>query len=74
MDFTELITGFAARELLEANAALRKRSGAILCQDPETKAFAAIRSVPLQMADPTPSLRLSPTSCRPQRHVICGRV
>ena len=44
--------GGVARELLEANAALRERSGAILCQDPETKAFAAIRSVPLQMADP----------------------
>ena len=44
--------GGIARELLEANAGLRERSGAILCQDPETKAFAAIRSIPLQTAEP----------------------
>ena len=44
--------GRLARELLEANAALCEKPGAILCQDPETKRFAAIRSVPLQTADP----------------------
>ena len=44
--------GRAARALLEANAALRERSGAILCQDPETKGFAAIRSIPLRIAEP----------------------
>ena len=42
----------AARDMLAANAALRERPGAILCQDPETKAFAAIRSIPLQVAEP----------------------
>lgn len=44
--------GEHARRMLEANAALREKSGAILCQDPETKAFAAMRSIPLQIADP----------------------
>ena len=37
---------------LFASAALREKPGAVLCQDPETKAFAAIRSIPLQLADP----------------------
>ena len=44
--------GEVAREMLAANAALRERAGAILCQDPETKAFAAIRSIPLAVAEP----------------------
>ena len=44
--------GAVARDMLAANAALREKPGAILCQDPETKAFAAIRSIPLQLADP----------------------
>ena len=44
--------GERARKMLEANAALREKPGAVLCQDPETKAFAAIRSIPLQLADP----------------------
>ena len=44
--------GERARRMLEANAVLREKAGAILCQDPETKAFAAIRSIPLQLADP----------------------
>ena len=44
--------GDYARRMLEANAALREKPGAVLCQDPETKAFAAIRSIPLQIADP----------------------
>ena len=44
--------GERARRMLEANAALCEKHGAILSQDPETKAFAAIRSVPLQIADP----------------------
>ena len=44
--------GDLARRMLEANAALREKPGAVLCQDPETKAFAAIRSIPLQLADP----------------------
>ncbi len=44
--------GNLARRMLEANAALHEKPGAVLCQDPETKAFAAIRSVPLQIADP----------------------
>ena len=44
--------GEHARKMLEANAALREKLGAILCQDPETNAFAAIRSIPLQIADP----------------------
>ena len=38
--------------MLAANAALREKPGAILCQDPETKAFAAIRAIPLQAAEP----------------------
>ena len=44
--------GVVARDMLEANAALRERPGTLLCQDPETKAFAAIRSMPLQAAEP----------------------
>ena len=44
--------GDLARRMLEANAALCEKPGAVLCQDPETKAFAAIRSIPLQIADP----------------------
>ena len=44
--------GRLAREMLEANASLCERPGAILCQDPDTKGFAVIRSVPLQAADP----------------------
>ena len=44
--------GERARRMLEANATLREKAGAILCQDPETKAFAAIRTIPLQLADP----------------------
>ncbi len=44
--------GDLARKMLEANAALCEKPGAILSQDPETKAFAAIRSIPLQIADP----------------------
>ena len=44
--------GSIARDMLAANAALREKPGAILCQDPETKAFAAIRSIPLQAAEP----------------------
>lgn len=44
--------GSVARDMLAANAALREKPGAILCQDPETKAFAAIRAIPLQAAEP----------------------
>ena len=44
--------GEAACGMLAANAALRERPGAVLCQDPETKAFAAIRSIPLLVAEP----------------------
>ena len=44
--------GDLARKMLEANATLCEKPGAILSQDPETKAFAAIRSIPLQIADP----------------------
>ena len=44
--------GDLARRMLEANAALCEKPGAVLSQDPETKAFAAIRSIPLQLADP----------------------
>jgi hypothetical protein len=44
--------GERARRMLEANAALREKPGAVLCQDPETKAFAAIRSIPLPLAAP----------------------
>ena len=44
--------GDLARGMLEANAALCEKSGAVLCQDPETKAFAAIRTIPLQLAEP----------------------
>ena len=44
--------GEVARDMLEANATLRGRTGAVLAQDPETKAFAAIRSIPIQIAEP----------------------
>ena len=44
--------GAVARDMLAANAALREKPGAILCQDPDTKAFAAIRAIPLQAAEP----------------------
>lgn len=44
--------GEVARDMLAANAALRGRPGAVLCQDPETRSFAAIRSIPLQIAEP----------------------
>ena len=44
--------GEAARDMLAANDALRERPGAVLCQDPETKAFAVIRSIPLKVAEP----------------------
>ena len=44
--------GVVARDMLAANAALREKPGAILCQDPETKAFAAIRAIPLPAAEP----------------------
>ena len=44
--------GAVARDMLAANAALRERPGAILGQDSETKAFGAIRSIPLQIAEP----------------------
>ena len=44
--------GAVARDMRAANAALREKPGAILCQDPETKAFAAIRSIPLRAAEP----------------------
>ena len=44
--------GAVARDMLAANAALRERPGAILGQDPETKAFGAIRSIPLPVAEP----------------------
>ena len=44
--------GAVARDMLAANAALREKPGAILCQDPETKSFAAIRAIPLLAAEP----------------------
>ena len=44
--------GAVAREMLAANAALRERQGPILGQDPETRAFGAIRSIPLPVAEP----------------------
>ncbi len=44
--------GSVARTLLEANAALTQSPGPVFCQDPETKAFALVRSIPLQTADP----------------------
>ena len=49
---TDGAEGNLARRMLEANAALCEKPGAALCQDPETKAFAAIRTIPLQLADP----------------------
>ena len=44
--------GEVARDMLAANAALREKPGAVLALDPETKAFAAIRSIPLAVAEP----------------------
>ena len=44
--------GNLARRLLEANAALREKPGVVLCQDPETNTFAAIRSIQLSDTDP----------------------
>ena len=44
--------GAFASEMLAANAALRERPGAVLCQDPETKFFAAIRPILLLAAEP----------------------
>ena len=44
--------GEVARDMLAANAALRERQGAVLSQDAETKAFAAIRSIPVAVAEP----------------------
>lgn len=44
--------GELARRMLEANDALREKPGAVLCRDPETNAFAAIRSIPLAVAEP----------------------
>ena len=44
--------GGLARRMLEANAALREKQGAVLCRDPETNVFAAIRSILLAAADP----------------------
>ena len=47
-----------ARGMLEANAVLRERQGAILCQDPETKSFAVIRSIPVSAAEPNAMLEI----------------
>ena len=44
--------GAVAGGMLAANSALREKPGAILCQDPETKEFAAIRPIPLLAAEP----------------------
>ena len=44
--------GEVARDMLAANAALRERQGAVLSLDTETKAFAAIRSIPVAVAEP----------------------
>ena len=44
--------GEVARDMLAANAALRERQGALLSLDTETKAFAAIRSIPVAVAEP----------------------
>jgi hypothetical protein len=43
--------GALAKEALKANAALRETVGAALCQDPETGKYAAVRSIPLALAD-----------------------
>ena len=71
--------GEVARDMLAANTALRERSGAVLCQDPETKAFAAIRSIPLLVAEPdvlveaVGDLVKTVTSWRERiGHAICG--
>ena len=44
--------GEVARDMLAANAPLRERQCAVLSQDTETKAFAAIRSIPVAVAEP----------------------
>ena len=43
--------GALAKEALKANAVLRERAGAALCQDPETGKYAAVRSMPLALLD-----------------------
>lgn len=43
--------GSVQKEALKANAALRETVSAALCQDPETRKFAAVQSIPLSMLD-----------------------
>lgn len=43
--------GALAKEALKANAVLRERAGATLCQDPGTGEYAAVRSMPLASLD-----------------------
>lgn len=43
--------GELAKEALKANAALRERAGAALCQDPVTGKYAAVQSMPFALAD-----------------------
>ena len=43
--------GALAKEALKANAVLRERAGAALCQDPETGKYAAVWSMPLALLD-----------------------
>ena len=43
--------GALAKEALKANAVLRERVGAALCQDPGTGKYAAVRSMPLALLD-----------------------
>lgn len=43
--------GALAKDALKANAALRQTAGAALCQDPETGKYAAVKSMPLALAD-----------------------
>ena len=43
--------GALAKEALKANAVLRERAGAALCQDPGTGGYAAVRSMPLALLD-----------------------
>ena len=43
--------GSLQKEALKANAALRETVGAALCQDPGTGKYAAVRSMPLALAD-----------------------
>jgi hypothetical protein len=50
--------GAIARDMLEANAALHERQGAVLCKDSETKAFAVIRSIPVVVAEPDAMLEV----------------